>query len=61
MRFLLRSRKRRLIKKHFKKTGNFPAKLWGKQDGLWFYEVPRWLTPYTPIRFEEHPGGWSTA
>lgn len=38
-RMLLRSNKRRLVKKHFKKTGNVPAVCMGKKNGLWWYKV----------------------
>ena len=39
MRAILRSKKNRLIKKHWKRTGNLPVKLIGKKDGLYFYKA----------------------
>ena len=39
MKVVLRSKKKRLVKKHFKKTGNLPAILIGKKGGLYWYKV----------------------
>ncbi len=43
MRLLPKSRKRRIIKKWFKRTGKIRCVYIGKRDGLWWHvaEIPR--------------------